>query len=110
MQAAMEAAKANGVAEPVITEKQFPEKLERADVLTLENFFLKIQNLKLQADKLQADYQRCGQLMQEQQNELRGFRDSLSGKYGVDLAKCQIGPDGTITKGGPGQVPQAHQS
>jgi len=72
------------------------KKLEEVDILKLESFFLKIQNLKLQGDKLQDDYKRCGQMILDLQTALRACQDTLSAKYGVDLTKCRIDASGTI--------------
>lgn len=76
-----------------------PGKLDELDIKTLEVHFLKIQNLKLQGDKLTEDAKKCHQMILDEQQKLKTFRDGLSEKYGVDLAKCHIETDGTLKPG-----------
>lgn len=90
------------------TSKMYP-KLDELDISKLENFFLKIQNLQLQGQKLQADYGTCEKMLVEYQTQLKNFRDSLNEKYGVNLAQCTIGPDGQLIPRAPGVPTQAHQ-
>ena len=95
---------ANGSAKEPTSTPAKPKKLEKQDILELKNFFLKIQNLKLQGDRLQEDTKKCHQMIGELQENLRKKRDELSEKYGVDLTKCQVAADGTIIPGIPQQV------
>jgi len=83
----------NGHVAPV---PEAPKKLSDVEIMKMENFFLKIQNLKLQSDKLQEDYKRCGQMISDHQKQLSDYRDEVSARLGVDLAKCRIDADGSV--------------
>lgn len=76
-----------------------PAKLEELEIKSLEIHFLKMQNLKMQGDRLQEDLKKCHQLILDEQQKLREYRESLSTKYGLDLSKCHIEADGTIKPG-----------
>lgn len=88
-----------------MTEPAKPLKLEQVDIIQLENHFLKIQNLKMQGDKHVADAKACHQALIEEQAKLKTFRDSLDGKYGVEVSKCHIEQDGTLKPGVITQIP-----
>jgi hypothetical protein len=82
-----------------MTDPTKPTKLEHTDIIQLENFFLKIQNFKMQGDKAVAEAKHCQQLMLEEQTKLKTFRDSLDDKYGVKVSECHIEADGTLKPG-----------
>jgi hypothetical protein len=82
---------------------QMPRKLDETDIAKLENAFLKIDNLRKAKDISQRDIQNADLQIQILQGQLTAYRESLSVKYGVDLAKARITPDGTI-------LPNAAQS
>jgi hypothetical protein len=88
------------------------KKIEENDILKLENAFLKIENLKRSRTIAERDIQSCEQQIQIQQTSLITLRDTLSKKYGVDLTKARIAPDGTIIPnigGAQGPIAQALQ-
>jgi len=76
-----------------------PLKLELEDMQALEIHFLKIQNLKMQGEKLVADAKRCNELILEEHTKLKARRDTFDAKYGVDMSKHHIEADGTIKPG-----------
>ncbi len=76
-----------------------PLKLSTEDMQALEISFLKIQNLKLQGEKLVADAKKCNEMILEEHTKLRTTRDGFSVKYGIDISKCHIEADGTIKPG-----------
>lgn len=88
------AAKFEAVEEPV---REEPKKLTAEEVMKIENSYLKIENLKLQTERMQSDIAKAVEIRQKLQAELLAFRDSLSAKYGVSLENVSIAPDGTIT-------------
>ena len=75
------------------------QQLTREEMLELENYLLKISNIKLQGDKLQADLVRANEMLQDEQNRLRVFRDGMKHKYGVDLGTTKILQDGSFVTG-----------
>jgi hypothetical protein len=74
-------------------------KLSKEDMLELEVSFLKIQNFKMQGEKLVADAKKCNELILEEHERLKAKRAGFSAKYGVDISKCHIEADGTIKPG-----------
>ena len=76
-----------------------PHKLDELEMKTIEVHFLKIQNIKLQADRLQEDLKKAHQFILDEQQKLKAFHQHLGEKYGVDLTKHTIEPDGTIKPG-----------
>ena len=87
----------NGYEPPAATPNP---KLTREEQLTLENLYLKVENLKLQRERLAQDYAKSGSLLQELQREAEACVVDLKKKYGVDLETSVIRPDGTL---GPAQ-------
>lgn len=73
-----------------------PKKLEESDVLKLENYFLKIDNVRKGGENLRKDAMIAEMQLRELQTGLTNFREQLSQKYGVDLKTARITPDGTI--------------
>lgn len=71
-------------------------KLTRDDQLQLENFLLKVENLRLQRKQLEADFHQSTRLLEQLQVEHTAFVARLNEKYGVELARCAIQHDGTI--------------
>jgi hypothetical protein len=71
-------------------------KLEEMEIVKLENAFLKIDSIKKNKTILERDMQLADAHLLVQQQQLSAFRDQLSQKYGVDLVKARIAPDGTI--------------
>src|SRR5271155_1130000 len=76
-----------------------PRKLEEAEIIKLENAFLKIDNLRKGKAILERDIQLADAHILTQQQQLTTFREQLSQKYGTDLSKARIAPDGTIIPG-----------
>lgn len=73
-----------------------PKKLEDNDRLKIENLFLKVENYRLQGERLQQDIVTCVQMRQKAQAEMHALQQELSAKYGCDFMKAKILPDGTI--------------
>lgn len=73
-----------------------PKKISREDFLEIESLSLKVQNMALQHKQLQDDVIKAVQMRKDMQQELSDMVTRLSAKYGVDLTKVQILPDGTI--------------
>jgi hypothetical protein len=71
-------------------------QLSTEEMLKLENYTLKTQNLRLHQEQLQSNLLRNTQALQELQREVTAFRTALNDKYGVDLAKVQLRADGTF--------------
>lgn len=76
-----------------------PQKLSKEDILQLENYFLKLENIKKGGELLQHNLRLAGEQMRSVQTELSRFRTELSSRYGVDLATVRLLPDGTILPG-----------
>lgn len=81
------------VTEPTATEKK---KLTTEERLQIENIYLKVENMRLQTERLQADVVQAVQLRQQYQGEMSALQTRLAEKYGVDMTKVKILPDGTI--------------
>ena len=76
-----------------------PLKLTKEEQLTLENYFLKVQNIRLQQQHMRQDFEASFKLLQELRGKLAAFEKEMQMKYGVDLAKATVTPDGTIIPG-----------
>lgn len=72
------------------------KKLTEDERLRIENYYLKVENIRLQQARMQDDLVKSVDLMKRLQHEVRALEQSLNDKYGVDLSKCKIAPDGTI--------------
>lgn len=88
----------NDTALPAVKDEPV-KKLTTEERLEISNVYLQIQNLHLQAERMQADLIRAVQLRQELQAKMALMQDALGAKYSVDMTKVQIAPDGTITSG-----------
>jgi hypothetical protein len=88
----------NGVAEKNEAPSTPPPepRLTREEQLTLENLYLKVENLKLQRERIIADYAKSGQMLQQLQREAEAYAVELKKKYGDDLPGAVIRPDGTV--------------
>lgn len=73
-----------------------PKKLTAEERLMIENLFLKVENMRLQTERLQADAIQAVTMRQQYQNEMAALQRALAEKYGVDMTKVKILPDGTI--------------
>jgi len=76
-------------------------KMERADLLEIENLYLKAENVRMQIEKQQAEMIKSGQVLNGVKTELMAKQAELSKKYGVNLSAVYIAPDGTITPQAP---------
>ncbi len=74
-------------------------KLDELEIKTFEVHFLKIQNLKMQADRLVEDTKRCRQMMLDEQTKLKAAHEAIGTKYGVDLSKYHIDGQGYLRPG-----------
>ena len=79
-----------------------PKKLTVEERLEIENIYLKVENLVLQSERLRADIQKSVEMRTEQQNKMRELQARLSTKYGCDMTKVKILPDGTILESAQG--------
>lgn len=74
-----------------------PSKISKEDRLELEVFQVKLQNVQLQLQIMQADLAKA---LAERNNLVEGMkkkREEIQAKYGVDIAQVKIADDGTIT-------------
>lgn len=74
-----------------------PKKLTEEERLRIENYHLKVENLRLQQERLQSDLRKSITMLQDLQVEIGKYQEALNEKYGVDLLKCHIAADGTIS-------------
>lgn len=82
-------------------------KLTPEEVFRVENYYLKIQNLHLQTQLLEAQKQQAYATLQQLQKELEAFRRELSDRYGVEIGRQSVRPDGTIVTPGASAPAQA---
>ncbi len=75
----------------------YPSKIEQVDMLLLENLMLKHQNCVMQEERLVADVKKSREVMKTIIADRDSLLATLKEKYGVDISKCQIMPDGTFT-------------
>ena len=91
---------ANGVAQTFedtpVPAVEAPKRLEDVDRLKIENLYLKVENYRLQGERLQQDIVTCVQMRQKAQQEMQALQQELSKKYDCDFMKAKILPDGTI--------------
>lgn len=73
-----------------------PAKLTDTERLEIENIFLKIQNAQLQVQNIDNAKVALVEQMRELQKEMDEKRKALSAKYGVDITRATVKPDGTI--------------
>jgi hypothetical protein len=75
-----------------------PRVIDMVDRLRAENLQARMQNVQLQLQIMQSELQKAmgtrGQLVQE----MNTLRDEFLKKYGVDIARLQIHPDGTYSE------------
>lgn len=81
-------------------------KLDRTEMLEMENLSLKTQNVALQEKQLQQDLIAANKMRQDLQAELGKRKDELAAKYKVDILSptVRILPDGTILDQSPVQA------
>jgi ABC-type phosphate transport system auxiliary subunit len=85
-----------GVDAPEVKLSDVPKKLTAEERLQIENIYLKVENMRLQTERLQSDVVQAVQLRQQYQGEMAALQTRLAEKYGVDMTKVKILPDGTI--------------
>lgn len=92
------AAEVNGAACPPPTAKadKEPLRLSPEERLTLENYYLKAENLRLQQERLRQDFLTSSKMLQDLQRESTEFQTRLNKTYGVDVASFTVQPDGTL--------------
>lgn len=93
----------NGNAVPqLVTEapapEDIPKKLTPEERLQVENLYLKVENLVLQQQRMQEDVQRSVKMRLEFQQQMTDLQNQLAEKYGCDMSKVKILPDGTIVQ------------
>lgn len=74
------------------------EFVEKVDVLTIENFYLKLQNGQMQLREL--DRSKAGLIedLKETQQQLEVARKALEVKYGCPIKMDTVGKDGRIKR------------
>ncbi len=75
------------------------KKLTREELLSVENLYLKLQNMQLQVQNIDHAKAALIEQMREIQKEMDDVRAGLSQKYGVDIGRHTVAPDGTIRTG-----------
>jgi hypothetical protein len=75
------------------------KKLTEEERLSIENIYLKLQNGQLQVQQLDAAKAQVVDGMRLLQQEMEKKRAELSEKYGVDISRTTVKPDGTIVEG-----------
>lgn len=73
-----------------------PPRLTREERLELENLALKVENIRLQQERLRQDFVTSTRMLRELQKEAQDYQFGLGKKYGVDLAHSTIQSDGSI--------------
>lgn len=76
------------------------QKLEDAERLQVENLYLKMVNCQLRVQALDRQKEDTVNEMRSIQQQLDEYRKGLSAKYGVDISRGSVTPDGYI-KGPP---------
>lgn len=77
--------------------KAKPERIKPEDRLRAENLMLKLQNVQLQLQVMQADLAKALGSRQAIQLEMEKLRKEFLEIYGVDLATINIADDGTYS-------------
>lgn len=85
-----------GEKKDVPTMPPVPPRLSREERLELENITLKVENTRLQQERLKLDFERATTMLLGLQKESFELLDRLNKKYGVDLTKSNIQSDGSI--------------
>jgi len=73
-----------------------PRKISEEDRLSVENLYLRVENLALQRKVLQQDLAKADGMIKEVQQKLVDKSKEFAQKYGIVLGRDQIAPDGTI--------------
>jgi len=76
-----------------------PLQLTEAERLHIENGFLKMQNVAFQVRELDNAKEKLLQGMKAQEEELNTYRKTLSAKYGVEITRQSVTPEGFIRTG-----------
>jgi hypothetical protein len=76
--------------------KDEPRKISEEDRLTVENLYLRIENLALQKKAMQHDLARADEMIRDAQQKLLSKSKEVQDKYGFVLGRDQVAPDGTI--------------
>ena len=81
-------------------------KLTEVEMLQIENLTVKVQNMALQEQRLQADLMKANELRRDLQTKLLGFTTALGSKYGVNISAptTEITADGTVIDRSPQPV------
>ncbi len=80
----------------LVSEPTPAPRLSAEERLKIENLHLKVQNLLLQQQQMQADIQKSVEMRLGFQQEMADLQKELGDRYGVDMTKVRILPDGTI--------------
>lgn len=81
---------------PVEEPKKGPVVIAKEDRVELENFQLKLHNVQLQMQIMQADLAKALGTRDQLVAGMKKKRDELMQKYGIDIATVQINDDGTV--------------
>lgn len=71
------------------------------DRLQAELLQAKMQNIQFQLQLLQSDVQKAIESRNNLVGEMKKLRELFQERYGLDLAKIQINPDGTVQEATP---------
>jgi hypothetical protein len=77
-----------------------PDRIDRVDQLEIENIYLKLKNLELQIQDLDAKKKDAGLQMIQLQSDMRKKSQELSVKYGIPIGPgtSALRADGTIVR------------
>lgn len=74
----------------VVADKAAKPQLTREEVLQVENHVLKIENFRLQTERLQSDLTTASALLHKERMQLRIYCDALREKYGEAFNPPQL--------------------
>jgi hypothetical protein len=73
-----------------------PPRLTQEEKLTLENLLLKVENIRLQQERLKQDFATSTKMLLGLKKEAQEYEEVLSQKYGVKMSDCTLEPDGAL--------------
>ena len=91
---------AEAATEVVIKEAPPPPKLTLEEMQSIEILGLKVNHMQTMVQNLDLQKQQLINQMREGQKEMEVTVSRLSAKYGVDIRRSQVLPDGTIVRKG----------
>lgn len=79
-----------------VKEEALPIKLEEVDYLRLQNLHLRLMNINGQMRLMEIELQKAMQERVKAAKEFDEMATAYEHKYGVDIRKKSIGPDGMV--------------